>query len=279
MNGRECAKSTPAWSEHPIWRKIGLAFGLAALLLIYVPILWLILMSFSGDPLSGFPGDFTVRWYANLGESRNWLQPLVVSLALATGVSIVSMLCSTIVGRTVARMRRKGMAAAVLAVTLLPLAIPGVIIGTALFLYFRVLLGFKMGIWSLCIGHFVWAFPFALLAVLVVALRFDIRLLDAAADLGADPLERFRSVEFPLLKDGIIAGGLFSFLLSFNEIARSIYLRGRIETLPLYVWQQASSHRSNVVLIYPLNVLILLGSTLVVVFAFRRLFGKNTAVK
>ncbi len=267
---------TATWSEHPVWKNLGLSLGIVALLLIYIPIFWLVLMSFTGDPLSGFPGNFTTKWYFSLGEHRNWLQPLFVSLAIASGVSLVSMVCATIVGRTVSRLRRKAMAVTVLAVTLLPLAIPGVIIGTALFLYFRVLLGFKMGVWSLCIGHFVWAFPFALLAVLVVALRFDPRLLDSAADLGAGPFERFWTIEFPLLKDGVIAGGLFAFLLSFNEIARSIYLKGRTETLPVYIWQQAASHSSHVVLIYSLNVLILIASTLLVGFAFRLLFGKNT---
>lgn len=261
------------WSEAPIWKRMGLILGLIALVWIFLPIVWLVVMSLSEKPLSGFPGPFTLEWYRELAGNSNWIAPLMRSLGIAVCTALASMICATIVARAVPRIRRGSLS--IVGLTLLPLMIPGVVIGTALFLYFRVFLGFKMGIWSLFIGHFIWAFPFAFLAVLVVVLRFDTRLLDAAADLGSGPWQRFWRVEFPLLKDGIIAGGLFSFLLSFNEIARSVYLKGRIETLPVYLWQQAASHSSSVPLIYSLNVLILITSTLLVGLAFWFLFGRR----
>ena len=67
-----------------------------------------------------------------------------------------------------------------------------------------------------------------------MASRFDTRMLDAAADLGAGAWERFWHIEFPALRPGIVAAGLFGFLLSFNELSRSIYVGGRKTTLPLY---------------------------------------------
>jgi len=264
---------TPTISEWPIWKKLGALTGILALVGIYAPILWLMVMSVSGEPLSGIPGDFTGQWYNALATNTNWLWPLWLSVLLGIAVALTCMVCATLVGRAIPRIRHgKG---AILAVTLLPLMIPGVVVGTALFLYLRVLLGLKMGMWSLFAGHLVWSFPFALLAVLVVALRFDTRLLESGADLGANAWQRFRGIEFPLLKDGIISGGLFAFLLSFNEIARSIYLRGRIETLPIYLWQQASTKTSNVPLIYSLNVIILIVSTVIVGIAFWLLFGRR----
>jgi putative spermidine/putrescine transport system permease protein/spermidine/putrescine transport system permease protein len=261
------------WSEHPLWHGLGAGSGIVALLIIYLPVLWLAVMSFSAEPLSGFPGPFTTRWYDQLAGNSNWSKPLGLSFAVAALVAILCMMCAGLVGRAIPRLRRGRNA--VVALTLLPLMVPGVVVGTALFLYFRVLLGLKLGFWSLVVGHFVWSFPFALLAVLVVALRFDNRLLEVGADLGAGRLRRFFDIELPLLKDGIVAGGLFAFLLSFNEIARSIYLRGREETLPVYLWQQASAHSSNVPLIYALNVIILVVSAIVVGVAFRLLFARR----
>ncbi|WP_025031538.1 ABC transporter permease [Nitratireductor aquibiodomus] len=258
------------WSEASIWKAVGPLSGLLALSWIYLPILWLIVMSVSAEPLSGFPGPFTSRHYAELFVQSGWVAPLMHSFWLAFAVALVSMICATMIGRAVPRLRRGGLP--ITAVVLLPLMVPGVVIGTAMFLYLRVFLGFKLGLWSLFAGHFVWAFPFSLLAVLVVSFRFDTRLLDAAADLGSGPWERFWRIEVPLLKDGIIAGGLFAFLLSFNEIARSIYLKGKVETLPVYLWQQASSHSSTVPLIFPLNVIILLASAVLVGVAFWLLF-------
>lgn len=269
-------QSKPHWSEAAIWGRLRLILCIFAIAWIYLPILWLAIMSLSREPLSGYPGPITFEYYQQLFANSDWLLPLLRSLGMAAAVAIVSMICATIIGRAIPRLRRGR--TAILGAVLLPLMVPGVVIGTALFLYLRVVLGFKLGLWSLFAGHFIWAFPFSLLAVLVVSLRFDTRLLDAAADLGSGPWQRFWRVEFPLLKDGIIAGGLFAFLLSFNEIARSIYLKGKVETLPIYLWQQAASHSSTVPLIFPLNVLILLGSAALVGFAFWRLFhGDKTA--
>ncbi len=273
MSHHDTVNLIPHWSEKHGWKRMGAICGAIALAMIYLPILWLIVMSFSEEPLTGFPGPFTLKYYRELAGQPDWIGPLLNSLAIAVGVSVVCMVAATIAGRAIPRIRRGQLG--IVGIMLLPLMIPGVVIGTALFLYFRVALGFKMGLWSLALGHFIWAFPFAFLSVLIVALRFDKRLLDAAADLGSGPLERFWRVELPLIKDGIIAAGLFSFLLSFNEIARSIYLKGRTETLPIYLWQQAASHSSHISLIYPLNVLILIASTLIVGLAFWVLFGRG----
>ena len=240
--------------------------------LIYAPIVWLGLMSATSEPLSGIPGDFTGAWYGRLFQNTKWVDPLWLSILIAAVVGLASMVCATMVGRALPHMRGRG---PVLFAVILPLFVPGVIMGTALFMYFRSFMGLKLGYWSLGLGHFVWAFPFSLLAVLVMASRFDTRLLDAAADLGAGAWERFWHIEFPALRPGIIAAGLFGFLLSFNELSRSIYVGGRKTTLPLYAWAQASSHTSNIPLIYALNTLALVASLILICGAFWALFVRR----
>ena len=157
-------------------------------------------------------------------------------------------------------------------VFLLPLFFPGIVTGGAFFMHYKGLLGLKMGVWSLVLGHFVWAFPFALLAMLVVTARFDERLTEAASDLGASAWHRFWHIEAPLLKPGIVASGFFGFLLSFNELPRSIFLRSGEVTLPLHLWAESSSHVSSVPLIYAMSTLITIASTVLTVIALRMLF-------
>ncbi len=248
--------------------------GYVVLVVIYAPIVWLAVMSISTEPLSGIPGPFTIEWYQRLFRNTKWVDPLWLSLALAAAVGIACMVSATVVGRTLPHMKRRG---SVLFAVLLPLFVPGVVMGTALFLYFRSFMGLKLGLWSLAIGHFVWAFPFSLLAVVVMASRFDNRLLDAAADLGADAWRRFWHIEFPSLLPGIVAAGLFGFLLSFNELSRSIFLSGRQTTLSLYAWAQASSHTTAVPLIYALNSLVLVVSLTLICGAFWLLFVRGAA--
>ncbi len=254
------------------------ALGLAVLAIIYFPILWLMILSVSGEPLTGFPGDWTLRWYDDMfygsgqregeayGGNFRIVKPLLLSLLLAVITSIACMLAGLGVGSVLPRIRRRG---PFLMSFLMPLMVPGIVAGMSIFLFFRVGLHFKMGLWSLALAHFIWAFPFALLAMMVVASRFDQRLLEAASDLGASRWERFWQVEVPILKPGIFAAGFFGFLLSFNELPFSIFMRAGQATLPLYLWIQSGAHNTSVPLIFAMSTLVTISSIFLTFIAFR----------
>jgi ABC-type spermidine/putrescine transport system permease subunit II len=244
--------------------------GSIGILLLYGPVAWLGLMSISARPLTGKPGPFTLDWYDKLFTDTRWAQPLGDSLGIAAIVCVLCMVTATAVGRVLPRIGARG--AVLLLAFLVVLFVPGVVLGVDFIMYYRLFLGIRTGLWSLVLGHFVWAFPFALLSVLVVASRFDVRLLEVAADLGASGWRRFRDIEMPLLFPGILSAGFFGFLLSFNELPRSIYLRGGITTLPLFHWAETASHTTLVPLVYALSTLITIGSLTLTVIALRMLF-------
>ena len=75
--------------------------------------------------------------------------------------------------------------------------------------------------------------------------------------LGANPWQRFWQIELPILRPGIVSAGIFGFLLSFNELPRSIYLRGVATTLPLFEWAQAASQTSSIPYLFALSTVIL----------------------
>ena len=163
-------------------------------------------------------------------------------------------------------MRRRG---SMLVTYLSVLILPGILVGIAVLIFYRGLLGLRTGFWSVVLVHFIWALPFALLCILLVSVRFDRRLLDAARDLGANRYRQFVDIELPLLMPGISASVFFSFLLSFNELPRTLYARGGTITLPYYIWTASSSHSSQVSLIYALSALIMIVSFLVTLVAMR----------
>jgi ABC-type spermidine/putrescine transport system permease subunit II len=244
---------------------MALGAGLGVTALVYAPVLWLAVLSVSGDPLGGFPGDFTLRWYRGLFAQTAWLDPLLLSLRIALLVAVLCMACATLAGRVLPRMRRHRRL--LLAGFLLPLAIPGMVTGLDVFIFYRLFAGMRMGLWSLVLVHFIGAFPFALLGLMVVSLRFDSALLEAAADLGAGPWRRFWDVERPLLMPGIMTAGMFGFLLSLTELPRSLFVAGHLRTLPLYIWAEASSRASHLPLIYCLNTVIACVSSIIGVLA------------
>jgi ABC-type spermidine/putrescine transport system permease subunit II len=238
--------------------------GFVVIAMIYIQIVWLAVMSFSERPLSGIPYPLSLANYASLLDDPQWGEPLIKSTVMGLIVGLACMVVATAVGRAIPRMRRPG---GVILIALLPLFVPGLTMGAALFVFFRSLLGLRLGIWSIVIAHMVWALPFALLLVLVIATRFDHRLLEAAEDLGAKPWRRFWDIEFPILRPGIIGAGIFGFLLSFNELLRSIFLRGSETTMPIYNWTMTASHQSQVPIIFSLAT-IMLAVTLPVMGAF-----------
>jgi ABC-type spermidine/putrescine transport system permease subunit II len=247
--------AAPGLSYWRGWPALAKWAGYVVLGLTYFPLLWLALLSISERPLSGIPYPFSLANYRALGADSQWVPAFSASLIIATLVAIVCMVFATIVGRAIPNLRRPG---SVVLIAVLPLFVPGMSMGAALFIFFRSFLGLKMGFWSIFVGHLVWAFPFALLTVLVLATRFDHCLLEAAEDLGASRWQRFWDIEFPILRPGIVGAGLFGFLLSFNEVLRSIFLRGTETTMPIWNWFMAASQQSQVPIIFGLATIILL---------------------
>jgi ABC-type spermidine/putrescine transport system permease subunit II len=242
------------WSYAQIWPCFAKWSGFGLVALIYAPLVWLGLLSFSARPLSGIPYPLSLTNYATLFKTPGWIGPFLISLGIAMLVGLITAIVACFVGRAIPRSRHAGR---IVLLALLPLFIPGVSLGAALFIFLRVLFGLNLGYWSITVGHLIWSFPFALIIMLVLTTRFDHRLLEAAADLGASSWRRFWDIEFPLLRAAIIGAGLFGFLLSFNEVQRSIFLRGTATTMPIWNWTMASSQQSQVPIIFSLATLIL----------------------
>ena len=260
------------WSRSAVWPALAKWMGLAVLGLIYFALCWLAVMSVSADPLSGIPYPLTLANYRALAADTRWLPPLEASIAVGFVVGACTALAATVVGRALPRSRRSGL---LTLFAVLPLFIPGMSLGAAMFIALRSALGLDLGVWSLVLGHFVWAFPFALLTVLVLTSRFDHRLVEAAADLGASRWRCFRDIEFPLLRPAILGAGIFGFLISFNETQRSLFLRGSATTLPVWNWIMASSEQSQVATIFCLETLILAAALPLLSAAFWLLFTRT----
>lgn len=236
------------------WQLFGKWAGLLTLGLIYFALLWLAVMSFNYDPMSGVPTGVTLQHYAELFASGRWVMPLMASIAIGVLVGLFVMVVATLVGRAAPKSPIVGR---IVLLSLLPLFIPGIALGAALFISLRMILGVSLGFWSIFVGHVIWAFPFSFLLVLVLTTRFDYRLLEAAADLGASKWRVFWDIEMPLLRPAIVGAGIFGFLVSFNEGQRAIFLHGNATTLPIWNWIMASSEQSQVPIIFCLETIIL----------------------
>jgi ABC-type spermidine/putrescine transport system permease subunit II len=228
--------------------------GMLTLTAIYFALAWLALMSVNRDPMSGIPDGFTLDHYRELFSSGRWFEPMLASLAIGLLVGLMVMVIATLVARAVPR---SPIAGRIVLLSLIPLFVPGIALGASLFIFLRMILDLTLGFWSIFIGHLIWAFPFSFLFVLVLTTRFDYRILDAAADLGASRWRVFWDIELPLLRPAVIGAGIFGFLVSFNEGQRAIFLHGNATTLPIWNWIMASSEQSQVPIIFCLETIVL----------------------
>src|SRR5246500_1207880 len=202
---------------------------------LYLPIAVLIVYSFNGQGVGGFPPHhLTLDWYRILfADGAIWdsvlnsLQVAVAAMAISLAFGIPAALAldrASFPGKALFRR-----------LVLLPLILPGIITGLSL-LMFAVLAGMQLSLFTVFLGHGT-----ALISVATTELFAGLQKLDrsqeeASLDLGATPWQTFWRVTLSNLKLSLIAAGLLIFTLSMDEIAVTFFLIGRDNTLPLEIW-------------------------------------------
>jgi putative spermidine/putrescine transport system permease protein len=152
-------------------------------------------------------------------------------VALATtGIALV---LGTMAAAAVARFRFFGRDT-VSFLLVLPLALPGIITGTAL-LRFYSFAQIQVSIWTIVIGHATFCVVVVYNNVVARLRRTSSSLIEASQDLGADGWQTFRFVLWPTLSTALVAGGLLAFALSFDEVIVTYFTAGAQETLPIFI--------------------------------------------
>ncbi|MET9525003.1 ABC transporter permease [Streptomyces coeruleorubidus] len=213
------------------------AVATVILLFLALPIIVIIVTSFSDNAFAAFPPNaWTLHWYTSLfADGSKW----PAALSLSAFVACLSTVFSLVIGVTAATALTRSelpLRSAVYALVLGPLLIPQIVTALGLFLLFEPasMLGSPLAI---ALGHTVLASPIAVL-ILVATLRgIDERLEDAAASMGAGRLTIARRITFPLAAPGMIAAAIFSFITSFDEFYISQFLSSvDTVTLPVQIY-------------------------------------------
>ncbi|WP_328841789.1 ABC transporter permease [Streptomyces europaeiscabiei] len=213
------------------------AISTLILLFLALPILVILVTSFSNNAFADFPPDvWTLNWYKALfADGSKW----PAALSLSALVAALSTVFSLIIGVTAATALVRSelpLRSAVFALVLGPLVIPQIVTALGLFLLFEpaAMLGSPFAI---ALGHTVLASPIAVLILIATLRGIDERLEDAAASMGAGRLTIARKITFPLAAPGMIAAAIFSFITSFDEFYISQFLSSvDTVTLPVQVY-------------------------------------------
>ena len=219
--------------------KVGV-FARVMTALVYVflmaPLVVIIFASFSPTSLVTFPPKgFSLEWYANIfGTSTNFVTGFVNSIKVAVIATAADILLGVTAALSVSRYSFKGRAALVTFFTS-PMYVPSIAFAFVLLNVFSQIGGIS-SFMKILLGHVVIVLPYIVRNTLSMLSSFDWTLEDAAAGLGAPPLTAFMRVTLPLIKPGVLAGALLSFLYSFDEVVLSGLLSSaKFMTLPIRI--------------------------------------------
>ena len=211
------------------------AFGVAvtgAYGLILAPVLAVIVISIFDQEIVSFPpSGLTLSWYANAWERREFARGFGTSLQLALAATAIGVPLGTAAALALARARLGGLRGALNTLLLGPLAVPGVVAGTALYLFyvraeFWVDDDIKGTLPGLVAAHVLLTIPWTVRLVAASLQGLDRAAEEAAANLGARPFTVFRRVTLPMLRPGVVAACLFSFIQSFENLELTLLLVG-----------------------------------------------------
>jgi putative spermidine/putrescine transport system permease protein len=248
-----------------IGRVAYLALNGCILFFLLAPILIITVFALNPTPYISFPPTgVTLRWFEKFLTSPDFMGSLWLSLRVALAVVMLSTVIGGMCALALARGNLPG-AGLLTAVFMSPLMLPAILTGLALFQVY-LLAGIGRPVWGLVMGHTVVAVPYVLRTTLAVLHNFDRQIEEAAAVLGASPARVFFEVTLPLIRPGVIAGGIFAFIVSFDQFPISLFLvPPKGETLPVVLFNYmkfdldgAIAAASMVSILMALSVVLLL---------------------
>ncbi|HCH5256004.1 TPA: spermidine/putrescine ABC transporter permease PotC [Vibrio parahaemolyticus] len=216
-------------------RTVRFSFMALVYAFLYLPIIVLIVNSFNANKFGMKWGGFTTKWYETLVNNDSLMQAALHSL----NVAVFSATAATIIGSLTAvalfrySFKGKGAVNGMLFVVMMS---PDIVMAISLLALFLVL-GAQLGFFTLLIAHITFCLPFVVVTVYSRLNGFDVKMLEAAKDLGASEWVILKQIILPLAKPAVAAGWLLSFTLSLDDVIISSFVTGpTYEILPLKIY-------------------------------------------
>jgi len=210
-------------------------FVAIVLVYLFAPVVVTVLFSFTTSPRLSLPIEgFTLEWYQEAFSNPLFMLALTntVILALVTAVVAVVLGVTFAFGLVALRSRTRR---ALLTASLVPAAVPALVMGVALAVFFSSL-GVQQGLANAAVGHAIVALPFVILTLNARLETFDFSVLEAARDLGASPSRTFRDITFPLIRPSVFGAALLAMALSLDEFVVTWFNIGNQMSLPVLIW-------------------------------------------
>jgi putative spermidine/putrescine transport system permease protein len=220
-------------------------YGMATLALVFIllPLVFVTWLAFFAQEIPSFPPEgYTLKWFGLIADNASFVKGFSLSLQVGVLAVLIGLLLAVPASLMLAR-RRMPLHGALNQLLLLPLIVPGIVMGTSVYVFHieaetatgLPILGSFAG---LVAAHTLIVIPWTVRLVSASLAGLDRTAEEAAQNLGATPLMTFWRVTLPAIKPGIVAGALFGFVMSFGNLEMSLFLVGPGRTtLPIAILQ------------------------------------------
>lgn len=222
----------------------------AILVFLITPILVVMPLSFNAEDFFTFtqkmlafdPEGYSLKHYRDFLTNTEWTNAVKNSLLIAPVATVISVSLGTLAAIGLSQSHVPGKQA-IMAILISPMIVPLIISATGMYFFYS-----KIGIvgtyWGVVLAHAVLGIPFVIITVTATLVGFDKSLVRAAANMGANPVTTFFRVQMPLILPGVISGGLFAFITSFDEVVVVLFIgSAELQTLP---WQMFTGLREQI---------------------------------
>jgi len=240
-----------------------------ALVVIFLltPIVVAATLAFSNSATLNFPPEgFSLRWFKAALANPHFVRSFWLSGGIAIATAVLASIAGTTAAIAINHYRFRGRTL-MQVVILLPLSLPALVVGLGL-LFMLGMIDMPTGAVATILAHSAHGVPYVAYLVLATLATYDITLEHASLNLGASRWHTFWHVTMPILRPGIVAGAVFAFLISFDNVSLSLFL-ARGETLPLRLMQHIQYQAdptiaavSTVLIALSLGILVLFGRVL-----------------
>lgn len=206
-------------------KRIGAILYIAVcFLFFYLPIVVTMIYSFnSSKSLTKFE-SFSLRWYENLFTSSDIVHAVWVSVSIAILATIIATILGTLTSIGLSK-NRKILKEIVINVNNVPIMNPDIVTAIGLMILFSSI-HLEKGYLTMLLAHIAFCTPYVITSVYPKVRSMDPNLANAAMDLGATPFQALTKVILPMLKEGIYAGILLAFTMSFDDFVISYFVTG-----------------------------------------------------
>lgn len=229
----------------------------------YLPILVTMVFSFnSSKSLTKFTG-FSLKWYGELLADGEIMKAVYVSVSVAIIATIVSTILGTVTAIGLSK-NRKVVKEWILNINNIPIMNPEIVTAIGLMILFSSLKITK-GYVTMLLAHIIFCTPYVITSVYPKVRSLDPNLANAAMDLGATPFQALTKVIIPMIKEGIYAGVLLSFTMSFDDFVISYFVTGNgVQNISIIVYNMTKRINPTINALSTIVILVLVITILIV---------------